>query len=141
MSDLRAAYLATNYVVETAAGELSLRVGRTHPDLDRLLADHGVTSWAFVTAHNPGSVGLNDADNRRRQRQLEEAVRRLGKACLPGRGVGDDGAWPPEESLLVLGVTEAEAVALGRLLRQAAGRRRGTREPAPRLRLALRPRP
>jgi hypothetical protein len=117
---LAAAYQATTYVVDAPDGPLSLRVGRTHADLDRLLARHGVTSWAFVTAYNPGSIRLDDTANRARQRQLEEAARALGKAVLPGRGVGDDGTWPPEESLLVLGISEPEAVSLGRRFGQAA---------------------
>jgi hypothetical protein len=120
MSDLAAAYLATTYVVDTPAGPLPLRIGQRHPDLDRLLAEHGVTSWAFITACNPGSTRLSDADNQARQRQLDEAVRRLGKVSLPGRGVGDDGSWPPEESVLVLGLDEAEAGAVGRLFGQTA---------------------
>ena len=37
-----------------------------------------------------------------------------------GEGKGDDGAWPAEPSLLILGVGEDEAAALARRFGQAA---------------------
>jgi|SRR5579884_1751986 len=117
---LEAAYRAAVYVVDAPDGPLSLHVGQTHPELDRLLTHGGVTSWAFVTASNPGSVRLDDADNAARRRALEEAVRRRGKRFLSGRGVAADGSWPAEESLFVLGVDDAEAAELGRRFGQAA---------------------
>jgi hypothetical protein len=55
-------------------------------------------------------------------------VRRRGLAHHPAIGVGDDGSWPAEQSLLVLGIDKAEAVALGRAFEQFAvvvGRRGG----------------
>jgi hypothetical protein len=37
-----------------------------------------------------------------------------------GAGRGHDGLWPPERSLLVVGLNRAAAAALGRRLRQNA---------------------
>jgi hypothetical protein len=37
-----------------------------------------------------------------------------------GEGIGDDGAWPPEPSILVLGIEREAAVQLGRLFGQRA---------------------
>ncbi len=52
---LLAAYGRTTFVADTPRGRLSLRVGRRSAELDALLAAHGVATWAYVTAFNPGS--------------------------------------------------------------------------------------
>ena len=39
---------------------------------------------------------------------------------FPGEGIGDDGTWPPERSLLVLGIDHAGAVQLGHRFGQRA---------------------
>jgi hypothetical protein len=116
---LEAPYRASTYVADTPAGRLGIRVGQASEPLDRLLDDRGVTSWAYVTAYNPGSQRLPPEANAARQRQLEEAVR-VAYATYRGEGVGDDGRWPPEPSLLILGIDEPAAAALGRRFGQAA---------------------
>ena len=35
-----------------------LRVGRTRPEIDMLMAALGVRTWAYVMGFNPGSVDL-----------------------------------------------------------------------------------
>ena len=47
-------------------------------------------------------------------------VEQGGWACLPALGEGAAGDWPPEESLLVLGIQAAEALALAKQFDQAA---------------------
>jgi dihydroflavonol-4-reductase len=129
--DLRAAYHRTSYEVEAPGGRLRLRVGEPCPALDALLDRHGVRDWAYVTAHNPGSVPRAHPVNEREHDRLAAEVRDLGHAAYPGEGVGDDGSWLAERSLLVLGITREEARALGRRYEQAAvvvGRRGGAPE-------------
>ena len=125
---LRRAYQATDYRVSGAAGPFSIRCGESCGPLDALLAAAKAESWAVITASNPRSVRLADAENRRRHEALVDAVRRRGLAHHPAIGVGDDGSWPAEHGLLVLGIDAAEAVALGRAFEQLAvvvGRRGG----------------
>jgi hypothetical protein len=110
---LLAAYRKTTFYADTPRARLALRVGERCVDLDALLNDHGVSSWAYVTASNPGSRRLSDEDNAARQRELEGHVARLGVRAYPGEGVGDDGRWPPEPSLLVLGIARDDAIRLG----------------------------
>jgi hypothetical protein len=108
------AYRRTTFVVaDTPNGRLSLRVGQHCAELEALLAIHGVTTWAYVTAFNPGSLPLSAEENAGRQRRLVSSVARLGLASYPGEGVGDDGRWPPEPSLLILGITREAAGKLG----------------------------
>jgi hypothetical protein len=116
--DLDTAYRATAYCAETPEGRLVLRLGEPCVPLDRLLAARGLSTWAYVTAYNPGSVPAPDAENEARQRELRAAVARAGQPFYEGAGVGE--SWPPEPSLLVLGIGEAEAAALGRRFGQRA---------------------
>jgi hypothetical protein len=126
VSGLTAAYRSTTYWVDTAAGAIALRVGRGSAALDRLLKRRGVRTWAFVTACNPRSRRLPAWRNFERQRRLERLSRRLGFAVLPGVGAGDDPAWAPEPSFLILGISRQRARRLARSLGQnaiVAGRR------------------
>lgn len=117
---LFAAYRRTAFQVRAPGGSLTLRVGQTHAELDDLLAAHQARSWAYLTACNPGSVRLIDGENARRQSALADAVSRFGLPAFEGEGVGDDGRWPPEPSLLVVGITKEAALDLGRRFGQAA---------------------
>jgi hypothetical protein len=115
---LAEAYLATNYRVEHPTGAFVLRVGARSRPLDRLLTRHGHRTWAFLTAWNPGSVLVPTEQSLARQRSLEYDVTRRWWPIFAGRGEGD--GWAAEPSLLVLGIAEADAVALARDYRQAA---------------------
>jgi hypothetical protein len=105
---LHAAYLATDYVVH-AGEDFFLRIGECCALLDALLSQHGVESWAFVTACNPGSQALADDDNAERMRRLEREVSAKGFPFLLGDGAIPDRSWPAEPSLLILGIDEAGA--------------------------------
>lgn len=105
---LDAAYRATDY----RAGEITIRIGeRPHIDAD---------SWSFITACNPGSAQLPPPENSERMARLEADVRALGLPFQCGEGVGREGSWPPEPSLLILDIDEATARELGRRFGQAA---------------------
>jgi hypothetical protein len=118
---LEQAYRATTYRVDVPGQPfIAIRVGEHDDALDALLAARGVGSWTYITAYNPGSVPLSDAENERRHHELLADVARCGAvAVFDGLGVGDDG-WPPEPSLLVLGVGRDEACSLGRKHGQVA---------------------
>ena len=88
--------------------------------LDLLLAESRATDWAFITACNPRSAPLDEDANAERMMQLEMLVRGRGLACFQGEGQADDGDWPPEPSLLVLGISDADAVSIARAFEQYA---------------------
>ena len=117
---LLTAYRNTSYFADTPAGRLRIRIGEAHPVLDTLLIARGHRHWAYVTAHNPGSVPLTAEENGARHTQLEADVRARGYEAFAGEGVGDDGAWPAEASLLILGIARDEATALGHAHAQRA---------------------
>jgi hypothetical protein len=114
------AYRQTSFLADTPLGQLVLRIGSRNKDLDKLLQDLAVRTWAFITAFNPGSRSLSQEENRWRQRLMEDRVRQLGLRTFGGQGVGDDGRWPAEESLLIVGISREDAIALGREFGQAA---------------------
>lgn len=115
-----AAYRATTYRCYTTSGVIDIRVDRTHPELDRLLQGMTVPSWSFITAYNPRSQRISQAENDRRQAQLRDVIASRGWTMFQGAGIGDDGRWPAEPSFLVLGIARDEAIALGRQFEQAA---------------------
>ncbi len=77
--------------------------------------------WAIITAWNPMSGRMPDAENDAAQARLVEAVRALGLRFHPAEGV--DASEPPtwrEESILVEGLEMKPAVQLMRVFRQRA---------------------
>ena len=111
--DLEQAYRQTTYVALTPHGELHIRIGEPHHELDALLASHDAEEWAYITAWNPKSERLTDKENRARQRQLEDELHQAGYAVFAGRGVPHNDDWDPEESLLVAGIPRQHAVDFG----------------------------
>ena len=114
---LKDAYEATDYRV---GDRFTIRCGALSAPLDALLTDHGHDHWAYITACNPGSLPLGAAENRRRMADLARRIACLGLPMLEGEGVGDGDDWPPEPSLLVLGIGQKAAVELGREFGQVA---------------------
>jgi len=114
---LDVAYEDTAYWVED---RFAIRCHRRSAPLDAILAAAGHDTWAYLTACNPLSIALPDAANAVRMARLERRVAALGLTWLHGHGVGASGDWPPEPSLLLLGIGEADAVALAREFHQAA---------------------
>lgn len=126
---LKKAYEATAYWVED---RFAIRCQERSPALDALLLERGHDSWAYITACNPDSVALDDAENTLRMATLSRRLEAIGHSFLTGQGVGaGQGAgaaqgaeagsdWPPEPSLLVLGIGTSEAVELGREFGQVA---------------------
>jgi hypothetical protein len=117
---LAAVYLATTYVVFGPEGTLSLRIGQRHPKLDLLLWRYKAPRWAFLTGFNPRSIRLAGWRNRARQRQLERLIGLKGYSVFAAAGVGDDPAWLPESSVLVLGIAPGRAARLAGLFGQNA---------------------
>lgn len=118
---LESAYLATDYRVDAGPdGPFVLRIGERCRDADRLLARHGQSGWAFVTACNPESELLTHSENERRMAELEAVCLFRGWTFFAGVGVGRDGLWPPEPSFLIVGVPEEQAVEVARHFGQHA---------------------
>ena len=114
------AYRLTQYSVTLPSGAPTpVHVGRPAPHLDCALAAAGATSWAFVTAHNPGPRRLSRPINRRRHRALARAAYRRGLKSWPAVGLGHSGG-PTERGCVLLGATADQATSLGQTFGQLA---------------------
>ncbi|MCB0641144.1 MAG: hypothetical protein KDC44_05865, partial [Phaeodactylibacter sp.] len=49
---------------------LTIRIGQPHPALDQWLRSSGHSTWTYLTAYNPGSQLLSDAENEQAQQKL-----------------------------------------------------------------------
>ncbi len=117
---LDAVYRRTSFLADTPDGSCRIRVGEPAPCVDTLLARHGATAWAYITAWNPASVVATPEQNERQNAALARELTARGVALYTGFGVPDEPTWTPEASFLAIGLDEAEAVALARQFEQAA---------------------
>lgn len=109
---LEAAYRAARYLVHGEGGAIELAVGVRSAALERLLAAAGARRWAWLTAVNPASRRLGAEENRARLARLDAELAAAGRRALPGAAVDPAGAWPEEESRLVLDLDVEAARAL-----------------------------
>lgn len=118
--ELRASYTRAVYRVDFPAAPVFLEVGAPSPALDGWLAANGETCFAFLSAANPGSVTLADAENRRRHERLVARLRAGGFTPVAGESfAATSGAWR-EASLLVGGMAREAAIRLASEFGQAA---------------------
>lgn len=118
--ELRAAYTRAIYRADLEPEPVYLRVGEPSPALDRWLAAQGARRFAFVSAANPGSRPLSEAENKRRHLALVECVQKSGLKCVAGESYeAASGGWR-EASLLVCGIERQAAIALARDFGQVA---------------------
>lgn len=118
--DLDTAYRQTLYRVYGPDGPVDFRVGERSPALQALLRSYASDGAAFVTAHNPGSRLMTDEHNRNAQALLAAQARGSAAATVPGVALDPVGAWPAEDSLLLLNMDPAAARSLGRRFGQNA---------------------
>jgi len=119
-ADLLRAYQTTAFCATVDGRAICVRPGDTNSELDQALRRRRVTSWAFITAWNPGSTQLSRRENDIRHDQLKNDLAHLGLEVFEGQGEPANPGWPPERSLLVLGISAQEAVAIGRRYGQIA---------------------
>jgi hypothetical protein len=117
---LRQSYTRAIYRVDARIGPIFLRVGETHPELDRWLSEQGAPRFAFLTAANPGSKKLSGAENERRLRQLRERLDAMGHGSIPGESFDEVDGGFREASFLVFAIGRDDAIALARDFGQLA---------------------
>ena len=116
---LRKAYFQTAYVVRAPLGVHALRIGVHHPAFDAEVASAAALCWAVVTAWNPASLLRSAEENSLAQADLLGTVSELKLTGWAAEGKADGGGWR-EESVCVLDLDVAGAVALGRRFGQLA---------------------
>ena len=103
------AYQTTTYFVHPLGKKIGIRIGNLHPDLDSFLVLHNAQEWAFITAYNPGSKILSETENEKNQKDLEKMISNARYIFFQGEGIGADSLWPPEKSILALGISQKVA--------------------------------
>lgn len=119
-SHLQTVFRATSYRVEASEACFTLRIGFTAPDFDDYLRRQGIANWGIVSAYNSMALACTEAENQRRQQDLQAQIKALGWRFLKGVNLADADDWRPEASCVLLAVNEAQVCALGRAFRQAA---------------------
>jgi len=102
------AYREAKFVVNSQ-DLITLFVGQGNRELSKLLIDSGVTTAAFITAHNPYSHKYGDSDNAKAQNSLIQDIKDLDLKYIDGYGQDIAEEWPREDSILILGITESKA--------------------------------
>ena len=111
------AYLATDYRVPGPPA-LVLRVGQINDGLAALHSRFACAHSALLTAWNPFSEIKPESENQAAQADLEGEIAALGAICWPACGADPLGKWPPEDSVLALGLELKAAARLGRKFNQ-----------------------
>jgi hypothetical protein len=88
-----------------AEGFFALQVGHVSEPLKRFHRSAGVACSAFITACNPRSQPLSDAENVQRMTDLMDVLKARSLQAYPGVGQHPDNGWPGEPSFLVLGLS------------------------------------
>ncbi len=99
---------------------VSLTLDVPNPYLEALMNMTGRSTSAFITAHNPLGRQLSDEENAAHHAALEAEVKKAGYPAFPGQGRDPDGTWPPEASLLMLGISRDAACEIGARFEQNA---------------------
>jgi hypothetical protein len=114
---LIAAYEKALYVV-FGTPELVIRIGEPNPDLDELLEAEGAATAAYITAANPRGEATTPWKNEIANAALVQSL--VAYACFEGEGRDPQGRWTPERSVLVAGISRADAEVVGRAFGQNA---------------------
>jgi hypothetical protein len=117
--DLRAAYEKALYVV-FGAPDLVIRIGEPSERLDEVMDEEGVDTAAYLTAANPGGELQEKRANELSCAALHQVLADAGYACYLGEGRDPEGDWPPEPSVLAVGISRREAEVIGRSYEQNA---------------------
>jgi hypothetical protein len=116
--ELLEAYRRTHYVV-FGEPELVLRIGERSADLDELLEAEDAATAAFITAANPGGKKRGRWENEVANAALVRSQAGAGFRCFEGEGRAPDRSWT-EKSVLVVGISRADAEIVGRAFGQNA---------------------
>ena len=119
-SDKIEAYRATHFSVCMAGEAFTLMIDVPSVRLQDLYLATNTTTALFITAFNPFGQVQNEDANIAAHIALGEQLRALSKDVYGGNGGDPDGAWPKEESYLVLGMEYETAVMLGEMFQQDA---------------------
>jgi Protein of unknown function (DUF3293) len=110
--ELRESFRNARYQVRLPTGAVDLAVDRQCEPLGEWLRANGFTCAALMTAHNPAGRQRADSLNTASQAMLEARLLQGGYTMMRATAFDPSGGWPPEASLFVPGISQADAMAL-----------------------------
>ena len=117
--ELIQAYEDTDYCVSCVL-PFVLKIGKESKELRDLYDKYGYQTAAFLTAFNPYSELVTATQNEAAHKHLMEDLYKKSVMVLEGVGQDSKKEWPPEISVLVLGLTMGDARDIGKKFRQNA---------------------
>lgn len=117
--ELMQAYLETEYSLQ-GSDAFSLSIGARSDGLKTAHQANRVSCSVFITADNPRSTQVSDADNEAAYQKLIAELDKRKLAWRAGYGRHPSGNWPPERSVLVMGLGRDGAAELGERFGQDA---------------------
>lgn len=115
-AQLITAYHKTNFNVYEP--KLTIKINEKNHELDSILKKENATEWAYITAYNPMSNSRTEQENIIANESLFNDIKDF--KTFKGEGIGEDLRWKPEESFLIIGISENKARELGRKYVQKA---------------------
>jgi hypothetical protein len=118
--ELLRAYRTAIYVIYGDGKDIVLKIDEVNLDLSALMKKHGITSAALITAFNPHSVLSTTEENVRNHNALIADIHALGLKSLAAEGSDPSHIWSSEPSILILGISLADAESLADRYQQNA---------------------
>ena len=118
-NELLESYKLAHYHVDGSPSFI-LKIGHYSPELDHIYKTCLMKKAAFITAFNPASIELSNQENKERNQQLEEKIKALHLDYLHGEGRCNESDSSGEQSFLVFGIDQSEAIGLGKEFGQNA---------------------
>jgi hypothetical protein len=112
------AYLRTTY--RAVSPFFEIKIGVKNAAFEKWLEERGFKTYAFITAWNPRSKMLSEAENRLKNKDLEADLKKVTRLVAPALNVPAASDWPPEESFLALGISPEDVIELGKKFTQNA---------------------
>lgn len=114
--ELIEAYNVTEYKLYRPA--ITITVGQLNKELDKLLLENNETEWTYITSYNPFSRDCLEHENKKYYESLLQHVSDY--KYYEGEGQGIDTNWPAEKSILIIGISESQAIEIGNKYNQNA---------------------
>ena len=120
IASLHSAYQQTVYEVYCDRQTIKLYIGKYNLQLERLLKNYNAKTWSLITAFNPYSQCLPQAENLQRHQALIEYLQPLPFTIVDACGKDKRGDWIPETSLFIIGISLSQARKTGLKFEQNA---------------------
>jgi hypothetical protein len=117
--ELIQAYQNTSYVVQEENNNWHLNINQINPAFNAWLSQQNIQQWAFITAYNPYSQALNNAENLALQNQIKSILLQNGFKFWEAYGKGE-GDWPAEPSVFIANIHYDYAFKLAQQFKQNA---------------------